>query len=150
LLLAKYSTARKHYTRTIALKAEISRDLIDKRSSQLRFTSNTALSIFSWLLLLQGEIDQALMSRHEAVAKTRASANPHALAVNLYQGCVFYQLLSNPSKVEEETRELISLTAGQGFTHWHATGMIFQGWCMAVCGECEAGLAEMRRGMAAE
>jgi predicted ATPase/class 3 adenylate cyclase len=147
LLLAKHSTAREHYDRTIALEADIPRDLIDKRLSHPRFTSGTALSIYSWLLLFQGQLDQALMSRHTALAKTRASEDLHALAVTLHQSCAFYQMLGDLSTVEAQSTELISLAAEQGFTHWHGTGTIFRGWCMAARGEHEAGLAEMRRGL---
>lgn len=74
----------------------------------------------------------------------------HGLAITLHQSCVFYQLLKEHREVENQSTELISLTAEQGFAHWHATGTIFRGWCVAVRGDREAGLAEMRRGLAAK
>ena len=45
---------------------------------------------------------------------------------------------------------MIALTQEQGYAHWLATGTIFRGWCIAVRGERELGLAEMHRGLAAK
>jgi predicted ATPase len=85
-----------------------------------------------------------------ALTKARQSNNPHRLAVALHQSCVFYQLLAEHREVENLSAELVALTKEQGYAHWLATGMIFRGWCIAVRGERERGLAEMRRGLAAK
>jgi predicted ATPase len=68
----------------------------------------------------------------------------------LHQSCVLYQLRGDRQAVDESSTELITLSAQQGFAHWLATGTIFQGWCRAISGELETGMAEMRRGLAAK
>jgi predicted ATPase len=68
----------------------------------------------------------------------------------LHQSCVLYQLRGDRQTVDEWSTELITLSAQQGFAHWLATGTIFRGWCKAVSGEPETGMAEMGRGLAAK
>jgi predicted ATPase len=68
----------------------------------------------------------------------------------MHQACVTYQLCADVGRLKSLATELIELTANQGFAHWHATGTIFHGWCIAACGEREAGIAQMREGLAAK
>jgi predicted ATPase len=74
----------------------------------------------------------------------------YSLAIVLHQSCILYQLRGDRQAVDDSSTELITLSAQQGFAHWLATGTIFQGWCKAVSGELETGIAEMRRGLAAK
>ena len=104
--------------------------------------------VLSWVLLLQGHPDQALVDGREVVAAVRELNQLYALAIVLHQNCLLHQLLRDRRTVEERSAELIALTAEQGFAHWLATGTIFRGWCMAISGELEAGAMEMRRGLA--
>jgi predicted ATPase len=104
----------------------------------------------TWLLLLQGYPDRARVRSDEALARARELGHPHVLALALHHDCIFRQLRRDRQTVEEQSAALMSLTAEQGFAHWHATGMIFHGWARAAGGEVEPGLAEMRRGLAAQ
>ncbi len=150
LFQAKLSDSSRHFAQSLALQGGMPRDLANQRSAYSWSTGNTARSLYSWALLLQGRFGQALVERRAALAEARDSNNLHGLASALHQSCVFYQLLADLHKVEESCAELIALTQEQGYAHWLATGTIFQGWCIAVSGERETGLAEMRRGLAAK
>jgi class 3 adenylate cyclase/tetratricopeptide (TPR) repeat protein len=131
--------AREHFTRAI--------DLEGRCGSR---TSTNSLCLFSWVLLLQGDVDRAFLNRRMALAEARRADNPMAVATALHQSCVFFQLLKDLGRTEEFCTELITLTDEHGFKHWNATGTIFRGWCIAVRGNRQLGLAEMRRGLAAK
>ncbi len=150
LFQAKLSDSSRHFAQSLALQGGMPRDLANQRSAYSWSTGNTARSLYSWALLLQGCFGQALVERRAALAEARESNNLHGLATALHQSCVFYQLLADLHEVEESCAELIPLAQEQGYAHWLATGTIFQGWCIAVRGERERGLAEMRRGLAAK
>jgi predicted ATPase len=145
---ARHSGAVEHLTQTLDLQANFSEDMTNQHG--YRVTTDTAHSLLSWALLLQGHVDQALAERRTAVAQARCSNSPNSLTITLHQSCVFYQLLADHHEVEEHCTELIALSGEQGFAHWLATGTIFRGWCIAVRGERDRGLAEMRRGLAAK
>ena len=50
----------------------------------------------------------------------------------------------------EQAEAAISLATEQGFEHWLALGMVLHGWAQAMQGQSDAGIAEMRRGIAAQ
>jgi predicted ATPase len=143
------SRASRHFTQALALQAKMPWHS-NQRLGYHWGPGDGAHTLSSWALLLQGHIDQALAKRSNAVASARASNYPHRLAVALHQTCVSYQVLADPGEVERYSTELIALTQEQGYAHWLATGTMFRGWCIAVGGEREKGLAEMRRGLVAK
>jgi predicted ATPase len=104
----------------------------------------------SWGLLLQGYFDQAVSAARQAVAAAAESSHPYGLAIIHHHSCILHQLLRNLHEVERQSAALVALAAEHGFPIWSATGAIFRGWCMALSGEPEAGVAEMRRGLTAK
>jgi predicted ATPase len=44
---------------------------------------------------------------------------------------------------------VITLATEQGFPQWLAAGTVFQGWALAAQGQAEAGIAQLRQGLAA-
>ena len=49
-----------------------------------------------------------------------------------------------------EQAAAIALSTEQGFAYWGARGTILHGWALAMQGQGEAGIAEIRQGLAAE
>ena len=148
LFQGKFSDASRHFAQTLALQVDIPRDLINQGLVFPWGTSNVH-SLSSWALLLQGYFERALAERRSVMAYAREEPPPRARYNPASELCLLSAARGAPRSRNQST-ELISLTAEQGFAHWHATGTIFRGWCVAVRGDREAGLAEMRRGLAAK
>ena len=51
--------------------------------------------------------------------------------------------------VHEQAEAAIALSTEQGFPFWAAAGTILRGWALAMQGQGEAGMAQMRQGLAA-
>ena len=109
-----------------------------------------ARSVSVWALLLLGRPGQAFALSREALSAADADGRPYMRAVVLHQQNVFDQMRGEQRAVEERSAGLLTLTEKHGFPHWHATATILHGWAVATGGAPEAGLAEMRRGLAAK
>jgi len=51
--------------------------------------------------------------------------------------------------VHEHAEAAVALSTEQGFPHWANQGTIFRGWALAMQGQGEAGMAQVRQGIAA-
>jgi predicted ATPase len=113
-------------------------------------TRVACLSFAAWALLCQGYPDTALAQSRKALAEAHELPHALTLAFARHVNCVFYQLRGDRSEVQRLAAALVALATDQGFPHLWATGTIFHGWAIAAGGELEAGLAEMRQGLAAK
>jgi predicted ATPase len=68
----------------------------------------------------------------------------------LYLTCWLHQIRGEPRVVHERSATLLRLTADHGLAGWATSGTILRGWAVACAGATEAGVAEMRRGLAAK
>ncbi|MGF9760120.1 adenylate/guanylate cyclase domain-containing protein [Microvirga sp. 0TCS3.31] len=105
-------------------------------------------SFLAWIRLFQGYPDTALLESRQALAEARDLGHPHTLAFALHVNCLFHQVRGDWAIVQERAAALIRLAAEQGFPHLVATGTLFHGWAISAGGSVEAGLEEMRRGLA--
>jgi predicted ATPase len=105
-------------------------------------------SFLAWVRLFQGYPDTALQHSRQALAEARELGHPHTLAFALHVNCLFHQVRGDTAIVEERAASLIHLATEQGFPHLVATGTLFHGWAIGTRGAVEAGLDEMRRGLA--
>ena len=53
------------------------------------------------------------------------------------------------AKIKPELEAAVALSIEQGFPLWVAVGIILRGWALARQGQGEAGLAQVRQGIAA-
>jgi predicted ATPase len=67
----------------------------------------------------------------------------------LDHAAVFNQFYRKELAVREHAEAVMALSAEQGFTHWLPQGMILRGWALAVQGQVEEAVAQMRQGLAA-
>jgi predicted ATPase len=59
------------------------------------------------------------------------------------------QLRHDVLAVHEHAEAAVALSTAQGFPQWAAWGMILRGWALAMQGQGEAGLAQVRQGITA-
>ena len=93
--------------------------------------------------------EQAL--QHSQAARTLAQevAHPFSLAQTLVFAAMVHQWRREVLAVHEQAEAAMTLTTEQGFAQWLARGTVLHGWALAMQGQGEEGIAEMRQGLAA-
>jgi class 3 adenylate cyclase len=100
-------------------------------------------------LALMGHLEQARPWAHAGLARARELAHGVTLAHALHHACVFHQLCREPAALEPLADELIALAGEHGLAFWQALGRVFRGNHLFEAGRADAGLAELRAGIAA-
>src|SRR5215470_6334438 len=85
----------------------------------------------------------------EALALAQTLAHPYMLAVAQHWAAWLHQRRRDVLAVQEQAVTLLSLATAQEFPTWAGYGTFWQGWTLAAQGQGEAGLAQMRQGIAA-
>jgi DNA-binding winged helix-turn-helix (wHTH) protein/predicted ATPase len=99
-----------------------------------------------WFL---GYPDQALRSIRQALTLAHELSHPFSLAGALYFTAMLHHLYREEHETQARAEELIALSREQGFPQWLALGGIMRGQALAVQGQGEAGIAQIRQGLAA-
>ena len=99
-----------------------------------------------WLL---GYPAQAVTRLHEALALAQELAHPYSLVCA--RGCAtrIAQLCRDVPAAHEHAAVTVTLATTQGFPQWAALGTGVRGWALAMQGQSEEGLAQVRQGIAA-
>jgi len=108
-----------------------------------------ALSHMSWALWLLGYPDQAVTKSNEALTLAQAQSYPQSLALALHYAAALHQLRREVQAAQARAEAVIALSTEQGFMMWLATGTVERGWALAEQGQGEAGMAQIRQGLAA-
>jgi predicted ATPase len=104
-------------------------------------------AIILWIL---GYPAQALAHLHEALVLAQALVHPYSLAFAWISAAFLHQFRRDVSAVHEQAEAVIALSTEQGFPYiWAAQGTSFRGWALAMQGQGEEGLAQVRQGIAA-
>jgi predicted ATPase len=98
-----------------------------------------------WLL---GYPEQALVCRHEALALAHELSHPYSLAFARVWAAIVSQLRRDILAVHEQAEATVVLSTEQGFTLWAAWGTSLRGWALAIQGQDEDGVAQVRQGIA--
>jgi class 3 adenylate cyclase/predicted ATPase len=114
----------------------------DPRVSSLLFTA--------WILLFQGYPDRAFRRCREALAAVDESGHAYTTSQALYLTCWLHQIRGEQQVVRERATALVELATENGLSAWAANGMVLHGWAVANGGATEAGIAQLRRGLAAK
>jgi predicted ATPase len=110
-----------------------------------------ALAYAACCLWCLGYPDQALRRSQEALALARELAHPFSLAdVLCYAGCMFSKLRRDGQALKLSAEELIRLSKEGGVRNWSAAGSGFLGEALAMLGQVQEGIAQMREGMDAQ
>jgi predicted ATPase len=100
-----------------------------------------------WLL---GYPEQALARVHEALALAHELSHPYSLAFARCKAAYVYQLCRDVGAVHEEAAAAVALATAHGFPQWVAMGTSLRGWALAMQGQGEEGLVQVRQGIAAQ
>jgi predicted ATPase len=103
----------------------------------------------AWTLWLLGYPEQALARLHEALALAHELSHPYSLAFARCFAAFVSQFRRDVPAVHEQAEAAVALSIEQGFPFWAAAGTILRGWALAIQGQGEAGMAEVRQGIAA-
>ena len=99
-----------------------------------------------WLL---GYPEQALARLHEALALAHELSHPFSLACARCLAAFVSQFRRDVPAVHEQAEAAVALSTEQGFPHWAAMGTSLRGWALAMQGQGEEGMAQVRQGIAA-
>jgi predicted ATPase len=103
-------------------------------------------AIVLWIL---GYPEQALARVHEVLVLAHELSHPYSLAFARYWAAWVSQVRRDVPAVYEHAEATIALSTEQGFPLWTALGTGLHGWALAMQGQGEAGMAQVRQGIAA-
>jgi predicted ATPase len=145
--LGALPTARTH------LEAGITRDTPDQRRAtgfRIGQDPGVACRAYSAMTLwVLGYPAQALTRLHEALALAHALSHPYTLAFAQSMAAWVAQWRRDVLAVHEHAETCLALATAQGFPLWAALGTSLRGWALALQGQGEEGLAQLRQGIAA-
>jgi predicted ATPase len=99
-----------------------------------------------WVL---GYPDQALTRLHDALALGHELSHPYTLAYARQVAAVVSQFRRDVAAVYEHAVAAVALSTELGFPLWGALGTSLYGWALAMQGQGEAGMTQVRQGGAA-
>ena len=86
----------------------------------------------------------------QALALYDPPAHPYSLAQALVWAAIVHQWRREASAAHEQATAATTLATAQGFVPWVARGTLLHGWALAMQGQSEAGMAEIRQGLTAD
>jgi predicted ATPase len=147
LRLGALSAARQHLEEGIAHDTSDQRRVLIFRIGQ---DPGVACRIYAAVTLwLLGYPEQALARLHETLALAHALSHPYSQAFAWCEAAVVSQCRRDVSTAHEQAEAAVALATTQGFPLYAAQGTIVRGWALAMQGQGEAGMAQVRQGIAA-
>ena len=145
--LGEFTPARHHWDHSLACYARQ-----QHRSHIMHFGLDLGVFSRAWMshtLWHLGYPDQALTRSHEALALAEEHAHPFSQAIALAYAVMLHQFRREQHTVYEHAETALALCTEQGFAYYLAWVTIIQGWSLAMQGQREAGIEQMRQGLAA-
>jgi DNA-binding SARP family transcriptional activator/predicted ATPase len=144
--LGDYAAAHAHLEQTIALYEPHHHTALVSQS-----TANpgpSAVAYDACCLWCLGYPDQALQRSQEALDMARALDHPFTLGdVLAYGGCQLHAMRHDASALKDSVEEMIQL-ASETSVVWSIKGALHRGEALAMLGQLEEGIAQMREGIA--
>jgi predicted ATPase len=94
-----------------------------------------------------GYPEQALHRARDGLTLARQLAHPFSLAFALSQVAVLHAARREGQAAQTTAEAVLALAQEQGFAFWSARGRFLRGWAVAIQGDGEAGIAQMRQGL---
>jgi len=127
-------------------------DLDRHRSLAFTFGGHDArvcgLAFNTFALGLLGRFREALASGRRTLEASRALAHPHSQANGHAWVSLAYVVLGDIELARAEAEAGLALSTELGFPQWAAASAVARGATLAASGEIDAGIIEMRRGLA--
>jgi predicted ATPase/class 3 adenylate cyclase len=98
-----------------------------------------------WVL---GYPDQARQHSHEGLRLAEELAHPYTLVLIEHFTAWLHQFRREGQATQEYAETSMTLATEHGIVPWVAGAMILRGWALAAQGQRDAGLAQMREGLA--
>jgi len=96
-----------------------------------------------------GYPEQALAHLHEALALAHELAHPFSLAFARCYAAIVSQYRRDVPAVHEQAEAAVALATEQSFPLWAAMSTSLRGWALAMQGQGEAGMIQVRQGITA-
>jgi predicted ATPase len=107
----------------------------------------SSLANLATLLWQLGYPEQAHHRRHEAVTLAQAADSPFDVTVALAYDAFLLQMDRALPQAQAQSEAVLALAAQHGFAHWvHSCGVL-HGWGLAIQGQTEDGLGQIRQGL---
>jgi adenylate cyclase len=145
----EYTAARAHLQQVISFyePQEHHQSLVSLRGLD---AGVTALSFDACCLWALGYPDQALQRSEETLALARELGHPFSLADGLaFGGCMHNKMRRDACALKDHAEELMRLSNEKSLAGWLGTGTCFRGAALAMLGQVQEGVAQMREGIAA-
>jgi predicted ATPase len=123
-----------------------------RRTPAFRMGSDPGVSCRAYAavtLWVLGYPAQALARLHDALALAHALAHPFSLAFARVHAAFVSQFRRDVPAVHEHAEAAVALATAHGFPYWAAMGTSLRGWALALQGQGEEGMAQLRQGIAA-
>jgi DNA-binding SARP family transcriptional activator/predicted ATPase len=109
----------------------------------------SALAYDACCLWLLGYPEQALQKSEEAFALARALDHPFSLVeIVFFAGCLLSSMRRDAQAVKHDAEELTRLASEKLMPTWLGLGARYRGEALAILGQVQEGMAQMREGMA--
>jgi predicted ATPase len=99
-----------------------------------------------WLL---GYPDQAVASIQAALALAQQLAHPLSLTLALYSAAVLHHLRREAPLAQARAEAIMTIATDQEFPQYFAQAIPLRGWALAMQGQAEEGMAQLRQSLAA-
>jgi class 3 adenylate cyclase/predicted ATPase len=107
------------------------------------------LSYAAMVLWPLGYPDQALQRSREVLTLAHQLSHSFSLSQALFWAALLYQLRREVDAVHNQADAAIELARAQEFTQSLAASTVFRGWALAMQGQSEEGVTELRQGISA-
>jgi TOMM system kinase/cyclase fusion protein len=142
------AAAQAHHTQALALYTpQAHRALAVRYGVDLGVLSHSHLARALWSL---GYPEQALQHSQAACTLAEEVAHPYSLVQALVYAAIVHQCRREALAVHAQAAAALTLATAQGFAQRVAWSTVLHGWALAMQGQGEAGLAEIRQGLAAD
>jgi predicted ATPase len=139
--------ARQHHEEAIArYTPDQHRVMVSRTGRDPGVACRLHVALTLWLL---GYPAQALARLHEALALAQELSHPYSLTHARCWTAYVHQLCRDVPAVYEQAEATVALSTEQGFPLWVALGTSLRGWALAMQGQGEAGMVQVRQGIAA-
>ncbi|WGR70465.1 MULTISPECIES: AAA family ATPase [unclassified Bradyrhizobium] len=145
--LGKLDAAREHLEQAIGHY-----DPVTHRDLAFRYAYDPLVACKGYLASLtltqMGYLDQALRRIDEAIAYAETLSHRPSTAFALLHACYCHFFRRDERLLRQRAEALTAECAKQGFAFWLAGGGIYAGWSKVEGGDVEAGLEQLRDGIA--
>ena len=109
----------------------------------------SSYNFLAWELWELGYPDQALQHSLAARLLAQEVSHPYSLAYALGAAAHLHQFRREAQVAHEQSEAVMTLSTEQGAALWMTVCTVIDGWALAMQGQGEAGIAQMRQGLAA-